>query len=441
MTQLLDDIQSAGIVGAGGAGFPTHVKFAQPCEYILLNGAECEPLLQVDQQIASTYTGKLMETMERLVEVIKAKGGIFALKAKYHDAMKAIETALPGHPTLCSHSLPNVYPAGDEQILVYEVLKRIVPEGGIPLAVDVVVLNMETLFNVGEAMEGHPVVDKFLTVNGEIHRPTTVRVPMGVSFAQVVDSCGGATIDNWVALDGGPMMGRLVINPDEPVTKTTKGILILPRDHPLVISKGRRIDEMMRLAKIACCHCMLCTDVCPRYLLGHKLHPDKLMRLAAYNRTCEKDVTATEAFLCCECGLCEIACIMGLQPWKLNRELKTKMAAVGIKNPHDDRPKAINPFRDFRGFPTSKLIHRLGLSAYAQKKAPLDEMLTVKGTSVTLLLKQHIGTPAKPQVSPGDRVHRGQLVAQGEGVVSAHVHSSVDGIVRSVTDKAIVVDR
>jgi len=228
------------------------------------------------------------------------------------------------------------------------------------------------------------------------------------------------------------------------------------------------MNEMMRLAKIACCHCMLCTDVCPRYLLGHRLHPDKLMRLAAYNSTCERDVAATEAFLCCECGLCETACIMGLQPWKLNRELKVRMTAAGIRNPYRENassraeelrpPPQVNPFREYRLFPAGKLTHRLGLSSYAGKKAPLQlnspfsteerreapkgdvEKLPIPVERVVLKLKQHAGAPAAPVVARGDRVERGRMVARGEAPVSAHVHTPLSGRVRAVEADSIVVE-
>lgn len=440
MNDILEKIRNAGVVGAGGAGFPTYVKFARACEYILLNGAECEPMLEVDQQIASVHTKKLFGAMTALVELTGAKGGIFALKEKYHDAIRNVEAALPAFPKLCHHVLSNSYPAGDEQVLVYEVFKRIVPEGGIPLDVGVVVLNVETLYNISEALEDRPVIEKYLTVAGEVKNPATFKVPVGVSFGEVIEACGGPTVKEWVAVDGGPMMGRLVFDPQEPVSKTTKGILLLPRDHPLAISKGRDMTEMMRLAKIACCHCMLCTDVCPRYLLGHKLRPDKLMRLAAYNSTCEHDAAATEAFLCCECGLCETACIMGLQPWKLNKELKVRMNAAGIKNPHHEHPERVNPFREYRLFPVTKLTHRLGLSKYIGRKAPLREEFPSPVEKVVLKLKQHIGAPAEPIVAPGDVVERGQMVAWGEGPVSAHVHSSISGVVRAVEKDRIVVE-
>ncbi len=164
-------------------------------------------MLEVDQQLASVHTKRLFGAMTALVELTGAKGGIFALKEKYHDAIRNVDAALPAFPKLCRHVLSNSYPAGDEQVLVYEVFKRIVPEGGIPLDVGVVVLNVETLYNIASALEDRPVIEKYLTVAGEVKNPATLKVPVGVSFGEVIDACGGPTVKDWVAVDGGPMMG------------------------------------------------------------------------------------------------------------------------------------------------------------------------------------------------------------------------------------------
>ena len=444
MGDVLDRIREAGIIGAGGAGFPTHVKFSRPCEYIVLNGAECEPLLQVDQQLAAVHAEALLHGMEALLELTGAKKAVFAFKGKYHDARARIEPLLSGNPRMALHVLPNIYPAGDEQVLVYEALRRIVPEGGIPMAVETVVLNVETLLNVEKALSGTPVTEKYLTVCGAVREPRTLRVPIGVPFSAVVEACGGVTEPDAAFIEGGPMMGKPVPSWEKPVTKTTKGLLVLPRNHRLVVSKERSMKEMLRLARAACCHCMMCTELCPRYLLGHSLHPDKLMRLASFNSTCERDAEATEAFLCCECGMCEVACVMGLQPWRLNRELKGRMASAGIKNPHANRPAAAHPFRELRTFSAARLLHRLGLAPYA-KRAPLDESLSFKSQSVirpqsvTLMLKQHIGAPSVPLVAVGDRVEREQLVARGEGPVSANLHSPISGTVAGLEKDRILI--
>ncbi len=441
MDEILNKVAEAGIVGAGGAGFPTAVKLNSNPEYIVVNGAECEPLLKVDQQLTEVFAESLLATLDLLVRSMGAKGGVFALKAKYKKAIFELEKRIGDHPALSIKELGNYYPMGDEHILVYETLGRIVPEGGIPLACGVVVINVETLLNVGRAVEDdRPVTEKYVTVAGAVRNPATWRIPVGLKYSELIEASGGASVPDPVLINGGPMMGKVERDLDSPVTKTSKGIIVLNGDHPWVLSKTRRIEEMMRIAKTSCCHCMLCTDLCPRYMIGHRLHPDKLMRLATYNSTCEKEEPATAAFLCCECGLCEIACIMSLQPWKLNQELKKRLAAIGLKNPLHQAPAGVNPFRPYRQYPIPKLIHRLGLSAFEHQDAPLRDDYPGEIKEVRLMLKQHLGPPAVSEVQVGDEVEAGQMVAQpAQGAMGAKIHASLKGRVKAVDQNSIII--
>jgi Na+-translocating ferredoxin:NAD+ oxidoreductase RnfC subunit len=239
--------------------------------------------------LAESCAADLLRTLNTLVEKMGAKGGIFALKAKYKEAVKVLEKEAAPYPLLRIQTLGNYYPMGDEQVLVYEVTGRIVPEGGIPLACGVVVVNVETLLNIGAALErGEPVTQKYVTVTGAVKNPATYKVPVGLSYRELIEAAGGATVPDPVLINGGPMMGKVERNLSAPVTKTSQGIIVLNSDHPHIVAKGRGISEMMRIAKTACCHCQLCTDLCPRYLLGHGMRPDKLIRLASYNSTAEK---------------------------------------------------------------------------------------------------------------------------------------------------------
>lgn len=435
---VLEKVKAAGVIGAGGAGFPTHVKLDSRPEVIIVNGAECEPLLRVDQQMGALYARDLLETLETLRRELGAARAIYGLKEKYHDTTDAFNAELSPYPNIEIKTLRNTYPAGDEQVLVYETTGRIVPEGSIPLSVGAVVVNVETLYNVGRAFRDIPVTDKFLTVGGAVQTPATKRFPIGITVHEAVADCGGSLLKEYAVIDGGPMMGKLT-SPDAPITKTTKGLLVLPPDHNWILAKGKNIERMMRVAKISCCHCMLCTEVCPRYLLGHSIHPDKLMRLASYNTTAEKDITATEAFLCCECGLCELACIMSLQPWKLNQELKKRLGALGIKNPHKNAPDAVRKFRDHKLYPVPKLIRRTSLTQY-DASAPCDGNYGGPIERIYLPLKQSFGAPSAPCVSIGEAVKRGDVVAEiPQGALGSRLHTPIDGRVQAVDDKSITI--
>jgi Na+-translocating ferredoxin:NAD+ oxidoreductase RnfC subunit len=439
-SELITLVAEAGVVGAGGAGFPAAVKLSASPDVIIVNGAECEPLLRVDQQLARREAPRLAGALETLVAALGAERGVLALKEKYHEATRALEAAVAGKPNLSVRTLGNYYPMGDEQVLVYEVLGRVVPEGGLPLACGALVVNVESLLNIARALEGGgPVTTKFLTVTGEVARPATFEVPVGLSIAEIIDAAGGATVPDPAVVSGGPMMGRLERDLSAPITKTTKGLIVLARDHPAAAAKSRSLEQMMRIARTACCHCMYCTELCPRYLLGHRLHPDKIMRLASYGKTGTPPERAGEAFLCCECGLCEQACVMGLQPWRLNRELKGALGPAVAKNLEKAAPKEANRFRAMRRYPIPKLVQQLRLSAYDALEAPLTAYPGVPARA-RLMLRQHLGAPAAPLVAPGDTVALGDKVAAPpEGALGAPVHASLSGRVAEVSKDSVTI--
>ncbi len=438
---LVEKIKNAGIIGAGGAGFPTYAKLAAGVECIIVNGAECEPLLRVDQELSEIYAKELVSALNTLKETLRAGKAVYALKAKYHNAVDSVSKEAAKYPNIDVALLPNIYPVGDEQVLVYEVLKRIVPEGGIPLAVGCVVINVETLLNIYNTISsGAPVTAKYITVAGAVKTPCTVKVPVGISFMETIDMCGGMISDGCTIIEGGPIMGSIICDTSAPVTKKTKGLVVLPPDHPLIAAKQRNITEMLKVARSACCHCMLCTEVCPRNLLGHTIHPDKIMRIASYGGICDSNSDITEAFLCCECGLCEMACVMNLQPWKLNRELKSKLASGGIKNPHHNTPSEVNRFREFRKFPSNKIILRNGLRDY-DVPAHIDETIQSHAKAVVLNLKQSAGAPSAPGVKVGDIVKAGDLIAGiPDGALGSSLHASISGKVVSVDKKSIRIE-
>jgi Na+-translocating ferredoxin:NAD+ oxidoreductase RnfC subunit len=257
----------------------------------------------------------------------------------------------------------------------------------------------------------------------------------------LIKAAGGALTENPVLIDGGPMMGKVQRNLDAPVIKTSSAIIVLRQDHPVIRSQECSIEKMLKLARAACCHCAICSEVCPRSLLGHSLFPDKLMRLASYNSTCEKENSAASAYLCCECRLCEYACIMGLQPWRLNHELKQRLKNAGIKNPYRKVPEKVNDFREYRKYPTDKLVRQLGLAEYCHTAAPLTDY-NGPVNAVFLPLKQHFGAPAKAVVATGDSVKKGGKIAVMEdGALGADIHASIDGHIRSVDADMIVIEK
>ena len=356
---IVDAIRAAGVVGAGGAGLPTHVKADAAAQTVLVNGASCEPLLMSDPYLMETQVDTLVRGLEAMMDCTGAGRGVICLKGKHAHAMQSVREGVArlGKGRIEAFELGDFYPAGDEQVMVYEVLGGIVPERGIPLQIGAVVSNVESLCNVAHALDGKPVTHRYLTVGCEVRKPMVVRVPVGTRVAEVLQFAGGPTIDEYRVVDGGPMMGRVLPDTDQPVTKTTSGLLVLPPDHNVVCRKVMDPHTVKRLTNTICCQCSQCTDLCPRQLLGHSLHPHRLMRVL--DGQAVDSPIAREALLCSECGICEkFACPMGLSPREVNAQLKKELMAAGVKWENRGEPLVASRFRDERRIPTSRLVSR-----------------------------------------------------------------------------------
>jgi Na+-translocating ferredoxin:NAD+ oxidoreductase RnfC subunit len=442
---LLQSVLEAGVVGCGGAGFPTHVKYAKPAELFLVNGAECEPLLRTDQYIMAHFAEALCTAALAVREHLGAKRIIFVLKDHYHRQIEAIRGAvakLGADIELCL--LDSVYPAGDEQVLLYEAAGLIVAPGGIPIQAGAVISNAGTLLSVAEALEGKPVTHKYLTVTGEVARPGVFRVPLGLSYGECIALAGGAKIGDYFTITGGPVMGRLK-DPDSPedqvVTKTTSGIILLPADHYLQRRNEIPLIHMRNRARAACIQCTMCSASCPRTLLGSPLKPHLVMRAFASAQTTEELVqieAARNAMFCCECGICEIyACPMELQPCRINVLLKGEMRRRGIKfQPPPGGDPAID--RPYRRIPSKRMASRAGVLPYYD--IPGEEFSDLPDCArVAIPLQMHAGVPAEPCVKPGQRVRRGELIADiPAGALGAKVHASINGLVRETGNRIVI---
>ncbi len=432
-------VQEMGVVGAGGGGFPTHVKLSHPCEIVIANGAECEPLLFNDKLTMRKKAEAVVEGLLLAMSATGAKKGVIALKGKDSLAKQSILKAIEDKKNLSIFLLEDYYPAGDEFCLVKEVTGKTIPEGQIPLAVGVVVLNVETLSNIAAAVKGQPVIKRTLTCLGEVKQPSVLRVPVGTPFQDVFEACGGITTPDYAILVGGPMMGSVTTDSLTPVTKTTTGLFVLPRDHELVQKKTLPLPFIIKQSKTACCQCTYCTELCPRYLLGHDISPHKIMRQINLGLDIPPQIIEG-AFLCSECGLCEVyACPMGLSPRIVNRAIKEQLLKEGHRPVFSQRELQARDTYPYRKIPVSVLKNRLQLHIY--ETGNLSQMKNVKPTRVELLLKQHAGAPAQPVVKVGDQVKEGDLVGESAGEISARIHSSIEGKVIFVNEERVVIEK
>ncbi len=436
--QILNLIREAGVVGAGGAGFPTYKKLDSQVEYVIANGAECEPLLQKDRESMLQEREAFFRGLGIMRDLTGARQVTIAVKRKNEDVAEGFrqEAEAAGFDTLVYE---DVYPAGDEYILVYEITGRQIPPSGIPLAVGCVVDNVETIINIAHAIDGKPVVDKYLTVTGAVEVPLTTVVPVGTTIRDCLSLAGGCTVDDPVVLTGGLMMGGVANDLSDPVAKTMGGLIVLPSDHYLVRRKTEAKETYTRIGHGQCDQCSLCTELCPRYILGYPIEPHRVMRTLLMTGE-EKQRGSLWAQYCCECNVCSlIACPEQLDPKNIcvdakailqeNREGRTEAELETLFRPP-------HPSRKGREIPISTLYTRLGLRPYDRKAGFASTGW--RPESVTIPLDSHIGQPAKPAVKEGDVVKRGEVIGTVEpDKLGCPVHASIDGRIVSVSSRAI----
>lgn len=431
-------VRDAGVVGAGGAGFPTHVKLQAQAEIYLVNAAECEPLLQVDQQLACVQTQQLVRGLQYAMQATGAREGIIAIKRKYEAAIAALSAGLPEGIRL--HFLPDVYPAGDEVITIWLATGRRVPPAALPLSVGVVVSNVLSLINVAQAVEEEkPVTHRTLTVNGAVHRPLTVTVPVGTALREVLALAGGPNVPDPAYINGGPMMGKLQRSLDDPVTKTTGGLLVFPADHLLIERRTRSERTVLNQARTVCEQCGLCTELCPRHIIGHELPPHLIVRSMSYPLISSPSSTLLSALTCSECAVCEAwACPVEISPMRVNQMLKAKFRAAGTR--YEGDLHAADPMAQHRLLPIKRLVAKLELGPFMHK-APLSDA-PYEPQQVEIPLRQHIGAPASPIVRVGQQVECGELLAEmADNALGAAVHASIAGRIGRIDAQAITIQK
>ena len=435
---LVEQVRLAGVVGAGGGGFPTHVKLAAKADTVIANGAECEPLLHKDAAVMERWADDIVRGMVLTMEAVGAKDGFVGIKAKNKHAVEAIEEACKGTPVKV-FLLGDYYPAGDEYDLVYSVTGRLIPPAGIPLHVGVIVANVETLANITAAAAGRPVTHKTLTVAGAVVEPITLTVPLGVPLRDCLSAAGGSTVADPVLAIGGMMMGEHTDDLDRPVTKTTGGVIVLPRSHHVMERKFKPSVVQNAIGKSACDQCRYCTEYCPRFLLGYAVEPHQVMRSLAFTST-GKEHWNQWAALCCSCGLCTLyGCPEELYPKEACDQSKAEMRKENIKWTGSMDIK-VHPMRDGRRVPIKSLMRKLSISEYDHPAHWTSK--TVEPSRVVLPLKQSAGVANRPLVRSGDSVRAGQALGEiPDKALSAIIHSPFDAKVAEVTDQHIILTR
>jgi electron transport complex protein RnfC len=288
-------IKEAGIVGMGGATFPTHVKLTPPkgkkVDTVIINGAECEPYLTCDHRLMVEHPTEIVYGLKAILKVLGVDKGIIAIEVNKPDAIEAVEKATDGVKGVEVVRLAAKYPQGGEKQLINAVTDREVPSGGLPADVGVVVDNVGTVYAIARALkEGMPLIDRVVTITGQaVNNPKNLLVRIGTTLKDVVEFCGGMKGNPGKLVTGGPMMGVTQYTLDIPVIKGTSGVVLLPED--------AAISEKVR----ACTQCGKCVEVCPMNLMP------LFISMYALNDDFE-DAEKYHALDCIECGCCSYIC-------------------------------------------------------------------------------------------------------------------------------------
>ncbi|TFG64123.1 MAG: electron transport complex subunit RsxC [Spirochaetales bacterium] len=313
---LLEKIALLGIVGLGGAAFPTHVKFSIPRDKkvytFVVNGVECEPYLTADYRIMLEKTKEIFEGIRIIAKILEPERICIGIEINKPDAIE-IMTAAAANSGLPVEVVPLQikYPQGDEKQLLKAIINREVPSGGLPIDIGAVVSNIGTVFAIYEAVVFEkPLIERIVTVTGGgIKNPSNLKVRIGTPIQNLLDECGGFTEEPAKIVVGGPMMGFTIYNLDTPVVKGTSGVLVLTR------------KEVKTAARTSCIHCGRCVKVCP---MG--LNPTRLAKQIDHLEYGEAE---GEGLMDCkECGCCAYACpaqIPLVQSMKLGKLMLRKM--------------------------------------------------------------------------------------------------------------------
>ena len=291
--ELQGIIREAGIVGLGGATFPTSVKLTpaegKVIEKLVVNGAECEPYLTADHRLMLENAADIIDGIHLTMKALNIPEAIVGIENNKADAIEAMQMAAAKVKGISIRALPVRYPQGGEKQLVYAVTRRKVPTGGLPLDVGVVVCNVGTMFAIHEAVRlGKPLVERVTTVGGLVENPGNFRIRIGATVEQLLDACGGLKPGVKQLIYGGPMMGMAIARTDIPLTKGTSGIVALGQ-------------EAMEPRESACIRCGRCLRACPMQLAPAKL--DALSRASRFDEAEKMGVMN-----CMECGACTFAC-------------------------------------------------------------------------------------------------------------------------------------
>ena len=293
--EILNAIKDAGIVGMGGAGFPTNVKLSpknpDDIDYIIVNASECEPYLTSDYRRLMDHADKVIEGLRIALKIFPHAKGIIAVEDNKPKAIKLLREKLADDTDIKVNSMKTKYPEGAERQLIYANTGRYINSKMLPADAGCIVHNVDTVYSICEAVrEGKPLIERLVTVTGDaITNPSNMLVKIGTNYQELIDEAGGFSSEPAKIIAGGPMMGKAIYSTDIPITKSSSAILCMTK------------DEVAEYEPSACIRCGRCVSVCPGRVM-----PNKLATLAEQNNI--EEFLKYNGMECCECGCCSYVC-------------------------------------------------------------------------------------------------------------------------------------
>jgi len=305
--ELIRAVQDTGVVGLGGAAFPTHVKLAVPegksVDTVIVNGCECEPYLTTDHRVMLEQPDDIFKGLQIVMRAMEAERGVVGVETNKMDAVEVLRSRIPDGQPVTVEAVLTKYPQGAEKMLIKALLDREVPSGGLPVDCGAGVFNVATLAQIGELLpKKRGLIERVITVTGPgVTKPGNYLVPLGTPLRYALDYCGYKGDEATEVILGGPMMGVAIGSVDIPITKGITGILVMTREGVRALGGDRDGGR-----SLPCIKCATCVDTCPMHL-----NPSQLGLLA---RKSEYDVMASEYHLldCFECGCCSYVCPSGI---------------------------------------------------------------------------------------------------------------------------------
>jgi len=439
--EIVNAVRNAGVVGSEDPGVPSYMKLNTTADLIIANGSECEPLVHSDKALLRQRPDLVLDGVKLAMESTGAKNAVIAVKACDEDIVACLQEVLSEEPSIGLHLLEDYYPVGDEHLLVYEITKKLVPQGGNSLDIGIVVDDVLGFAQIYQGVHGKPVTERPVTICGEVESPQVAWIPIGTPYDEVIRFAGGLKLQSQdvVILDGGPMKGKIVSNLKDGIGKSTCAVLILPKNHLVSKVKQKTLSQMVKEHQGVSGESSKVAELCPRYQLGHDIHPDRAF-MSLHFPSSIRSSEAESAFHCNGCSLCDYlgSDISNFSPRLVYEAMAKELKKRGVKGPSRRSDIQVRKGYNNNRVSLSHLRKRIGVEQYEKKVMPLKEKKTPAVVRIPLL--RHVGRPARPIVFEGQDVQMGDVIAfSPPSEMGTTCHASISGKVGEVNENWIEI--